>query len=260
MSSSMQLIQPLPGTRQLPRWPAPRSGGTVPIIMAVLLSVLFHALLLSVLHTPPSTTLIHAGSLTISLESRAHHVTTARMDAAEPAQAGPATPMTTASTNVTPKALLTADSNPDRLLPPQRNDTNHRASKLTSTTPASRKKSISALRQDDPADRIEPQGTNAASAPDRIRTSLGTQFAHLFHYPRLAQRRGWEGLVKLGVRVHADGQLSNIHLVKTSGHTLLDNNALHTMRRISTLPGARQWLHNRHLDMVLPVEYRLIDG
>src|SRR3569623_1826873 len=52
----------------------------------------------------------------------------------------------------------------------------------------------------------------------RLRDALAARFV----YPALARREGWQGEGKVGVRVNADGRLSDIHLVASSGHAVLD--------------------------------------
>jgi TonB family protein len=90
----------------------------------------------------------------------------------------------------------------------------------------------------------------------RLRNALGPYFT----YPLLARRNGWEGQVQVGLRVEADGRLSHVHIAHSSGYSTLDSAALTTLNRIDTLPDAAGWLDGRHFDMVLPIEYRLIDG
>ena len=81
-----------------------------------------------------------------------------------------------------------------------------------------------------------------------------------FSYPLLARQRNWQGEVRLGLRVEANGHLSHIHIVKSSGYTLLDHAAQKSLERIVTIPDAAGWLQGRHFDTVIPVEYRLIDS
>lgn len=89
---------------------------------------------------------------------------------------------------------------------------------------------------------------------------LNLAFSEHFTYPRLAQRNGWQGMVKLGLRIEPNGQLSRIRVVSTSGFPVLDQAALETLYRISTLQGVERWLGGTYFDTVLPVEYRLLGG
>jgi protein TonB len=81
-----------------------------------------------------------------------------------------------------------------------------------------------------------------------------------FRYPGLARRRGWEGDVVLEVHVAADGQLTNVAVLQTSGHDLLDRAALRALQRVTVLPQAIAHLQGRDLDLLFPVHYRLVGG
>jgi len=80
-----------------------------------------------------------------------------------------------------------------------------------------------------------------------------------FDYPPLARRRGWQGRVNVGLHVEADGDLTRIHLVESSGHALLDRAAVRNITELRGIPRAVQWLEGNGMDMVLPVRYQLAD-
>lgn len=100
----------------------------------------------------------------------------------------------------------------------------------------------------------------SAQQLSRIKSSLNKSFQRYFNYPRLAQRKGWQGTVKLGVRIESNGQLSQIRLLSTSGFAVLDKAALNSLHQISTLKDVDGWLNGLHLDTVLPVQYKLVDS
>lgn len=100
----------------------------------------------------------------------------------------------------------------------------------------------------------------SAETTSRLQASLGKHLSKYFHYPHLARRKGWQGQVLLGLRVEGNGQLSHIRLTQSSGYATLDNAALDSLRKLAYLPKAKGWLKNRSHDMVIPIEYRLIDG
>lgn len=104
------------------------------------------------------------------------------------------------------------------------------------------------------ADKGTQQDTN------KIATHLKQMFSKYFHYPRLARRNGWQGMVKLGLRIEPDGQLSHIRILKTSGFKVLDQAAIDSINKIAALPGAGDWLRGSHFDTVLPVRYKLLDS
>lgn len=56
-------------------------------------------------------------------------------------------------------------------------------------------------------------------------------------YPRLAQARGWEGVVEVRITVAADGTVSDVQVETSSGHSLLDDAALKAVRQWRFTPG-----------------------
>lgn len=93
-----------------------------------------------------------------------------------------------------------------------------------------------------------------------IDEQLHSNFARHFHYPPLAQRRNWQGEVRLGLRIEASGHLSHIRIIKSSGYTILDEAALASLRQVTTIPQAGHWLRGKSFDTILPVKYRLLDS
>lgn len=58
-------------------------------------------------------------------------------------------------------------------------------------------------------------------------------------YPLAARRQGTEGRVVLRAQVLEDGRCAEVRIVRSSGHTLLDDSALSTVRRWRFLPATR---------------------
>ncbi len=72
-------------------------------------------------------------------------------------------------------------------------------------------------------------------------------------YPPIARRMGWEGTVVLSFRLLPDGSLESVKVLKSSGHEILDRNALTALKRSSgKLPKPE-----RAVVVELPVVYRL---
>jgi protein TonB len=99
----------------------------------------------------------------------------------------------------------------------------------------------------------------SAAKHRKIRNALQEALLPRFDYPPLARRRGWQGRVNVGLHVEADGDLTRIHLVKSSGHVLLDRAAVRNITELRSIPRATQWLEGNGIDMVLPVRYQLAD-
>ena len=107
-------------------------------------------------------------------------------------------------------------------------------------------------------------GTRTALQQAELSNALHTQVRRAlqpyFNYPLLARRRGWQGTVRVGLRIMADGHISRLHIVDASRYPVLDRAALESLGSIKSVPAAVAWLDGRHSDIVLPVEYRLTDS
>ncbi|MGD8630740.1 MAG: TonB family protein [Gammaproteobacteria bacterium] len=99
-----------------------------------------------------------------------------------------------------------------------------------------------------------------AALEQQVLDSLRAALMPHFSYPLLARRRGWEGIVRVGVRVEANGDLTRLHLVEPCPYGVLNTAAINSLARLARLPNAGNWLHGGHVDLVLPVEYRLLEG
>jgi len=116
---------------------------------------------------------------------------------------------------------------------------------------------------------LQPQQTSqvaqAASTVTRknqdrhLRASVMELIASKLNYPAIARRKGWQGVVRLELRIEADGRISNLQIDATSGYSVLDEAALQSLQ-LANVPDATQWLGGRAIDLIVPVEYRLIDG
>lgn len=56
------------------------------------------------------------------------------------------------------------------------------------------------------------------------------------YYPRIARRNNWQGRVLVHFVVGTDGKTSNVALRESSGHQVLDDSALATIRELEGLP------------------------
>jgi len=58
-------------------------------------------------------------------------------------------------------------------------------------------------------------------------------------YPRIARRRGYEGIVLLSVKVLGNGYVEEVKIKKSSGHSILDRAALKAVRKWKFEPASR---------------------
>jgi protein TonB len=112
------------------------------------------------------------------------------------------------------------------------------------------------------SDRDAPQKDKALQlnpmTASLLRADLEQAFALHFRYPRLAIKRGWQGEVRLGLRIEANGHLSQVRVLQGSGYGLLDKAAMKSLIKVETLPKAIALLNGHSLDLILPVKYQLL--
>ena len=92
-----------------------------------------------------------------------------------------------------------------------------------------------------------------------LRASVMDLIARQLTYPAIARRKGWQGVVKLELHIESDGLISALHVDETSGYAVLDRAAMESLQ-LASIPGASQWLHGHSIDMLIPIEYRLLDS
>lgn len=102
--------------------------------------------------------------------------------------------------------------------------------------------------------------TQKAATGSLLKAGLLKLLSANFNYPALARRNNWEGNVEVKLRIEPSGSLSHIRITRSSGYPVLDTAALKNLRNIAAVPRAQNWLNGDYYDLVLPIEYRLIDG
>lgn len=99
--------------------------------------------------------------------------------------------------------------------------------------------------------------TANADALASYRRQLSDLFASKHDYPRLAAMRGWEGEVRLRLRVARRGNVLGVQLDHSSGYEVLDRHALAMLEGHGDLPPLPETLDAREIQLVLPINYRL---
>ena len=97
----------------------------------------------------------------------------------------------------------------------------------------------------------------AAEALARYRQRLTSLLARQQTYPRIAEMRGWEGEVRLRLRVARKGQLLAVALDRSSGHAVLDDHAAAMLAALGSLPPLPEAVEGGEIQVVVPVNYRL---
>jgi protein TonB len=99
-----------------------------------------------------------------------------------------------------------------------------------------------------------------APSPDALAgygRSVSQALARHREYPRLALMRGWEGSTTLRLRVAPGGRLAEAAVHQSSGHEVLDDQALAMVRRLGSLPLPPESLRDREFAVLVPVVFRL---
>lgn len=89
------------------------------------------------------------------------------------------------------------------------------------------------------------------------RQRLGELFARHQEYPRVAAMRGWEGEVRLRLRVARKGNLLAVQLDHSSGFDVLDRHAVAMLEALAALPPLPEALDSHEIQVVVPINYKL---
>jgi protein TonB len=133
-----------------------------------------------------------------------------------------------------------------------------KAAVVVKTTPQADIKTAAVTTNNPVASASEQSLALKAKAASLLRVDLEQAFALHFRYPRLAIKHGWQGEVRLGLRIEASGQLSRIRVLQGSGYALLDKAAMKSLKEVKVLPAATALLDDNGMDLILPVQYRLL--
>lgn len=86
---------------------------------------------------------------------------------------------------------------------------------------------------------------------------LQNRLSKYLTYPLRARRRGWQGDVIVAFHINENGQLNNLRLAHSSGHSLLDRSALSAIRKLHNIAMPDHLGPLQAMDLQLPVHYRL---
>lgn len=109
-----------------------------------------------------------------------------------------------------------------------------------------------------PASMTPPAAAPAGEALlDAYRRQLHALVATPRDYPRLAALRGWEGEVRLRLRIARKGNLLAVQLDRSSGFDILDRHALAWLEQYGDFPPLPERWEGSDLQVVIPIHYKL---
>lgn len=84
-------------------------------------------------------------------------------------------------------------------------------------------------------DGLDKSGVDSVSAPS-VLAQIRKRIMQRKNYPIVAKENNWTGSVKLSFKINAAGGLEFVKLLQGSGHAILDQAALETIRKAAPLP------------------------
>jgi periplasmic protein TonB len=107
-----------------------------------------------------------------------------------------------------------------------------------------------------PAALAEPAFNEAL---DGYGQALSRLIAQHQRYPRIARMRGWEGTVQVGIRLAPGERVQQVRIERSSGHDVLDAQALEMVGAALPFPPAPKTLAERDFVVTVPIVFRLKD-
>ncbi len=107
---------------------------------------------------------------------------------------------------------------------------------------------------------VQTMPVRSTPAPHRdygwLAETLRDRIEELKRYPPMARMNNWQGKVVLKFVVKEDGTVENLEVVQSSGHAVLDEAAMETIRRASPLP-LKHELGKPRVTFQFPISYTL---
>jgi protein TonB len=76
-------------------------------------------------------------------------------------------------------------------------------------------------------------------------------------YPKIAQMRGWQGEVIVELQIDGNGKLKSKKITQSSGHEVLDKQALEMVEKALPFPVPPDALRNTNFTITVPVPFKL---
>ena len=102
-------------------------------------------------------------------------------------------------------------------------------------------------------------GRQGVSGDDlrQYRLSLASAARRFKRYPALASQRGWEGTAEVALNISASAPIPEVVLVRSSGRSVLDEQALEMLGQAARVTALPEGLKARDFRIVLPVQFSL---
>ena len=91
----------------------------------------------------------------------------------------------------------------------------------------------------------------------QYRRALMAAAGHYKRYPAIAMEKGWQGRVDVHMVIGANGTLAGVSIKASSGHVILDNQAIDMLRKGKTTAQIPASLRGREFSVDVPVIFKL---
>jgi periplasmic protein TonB len=107
---------------------------------------------------------------------------------------------------------------------------------------------------------VGPSQADIDDARNAYGNLLGRAIAKHKSYPKIAERRGWEGTVLLDLKIDSNGNVLSAIVRNSSGYDALDKRALEMVERASPFPAPPKVLQGSTFNISVPVAFKLANG
>lgn len=109
----------------------------------------------------------------------------------------------------------------------------------------------------EPPKPVGPTEADLESARQAYGNALGREIGKYKRYPRVAQMRGWEGMVRLLLEIDASGKVVSVRVEEASDREVFNSEALEMVKRMMQPPPIPDALRGRSFTVRVPISFRL---
>ena len=102
-----------------------------------------------------------------------------------------------------------------------------------------------------------PSPEKITSATNDYSSLLAAAIAKYKQYPKIAQMRGWQGLIIIELQLNPQGGVIYSQIKKSSGYDVLDQEALEMIKRASPFPQPPEALRSKNFTVLVPISFKL---
>ncbi len=110
-------------------------------------------------------------------------------------------------------------------------------------------------RIDEPQIRIETPAADNSPSVSRYVFSVQKKISEAISYPYEAVENGWEGTVKLTLKILKDGSLEEVTVKESSGHNIFDTDAVNTAEILAPYAAFPPELELNEITVTIPIVY-----